>query len=105
MRMSGPGQLSSFINFNGGFGVLIPRLIVGKRVKLLGAISGGNQMENCVVSSISEIDCIPGLIVQNDLPALKINKRSLPNRPCRRKGPWLLCRKAQQKAFLPIWPN
>ncbi len=63
MRMASPSDLSSLIYFNCSFSIFISCLVVFEGVKLLGTISSSYQMENCVVSSISEIDCVPSLII------------------------------------------
>jgi len=71
--MADPGVDQPFIKFDRFFYCLVPCLVVVASVKLFSAVSSRDQVNDCFVAFVSELDSVPGRVVEKCLPYVVVS--------------------------------
>ena len=68
MRMTHPGIYKPPVKGNSLVDAFVPCLVVLALVKFRGAISTGDHMDDGLVPSVAQLDCVPGRLIKQRLP-------------------------------------
>lgn len=66
--VTAPGLDEVLVDLDGSWDILITGSVVLKSVELLSSISSGNEMDDDIVSLVSEVDWVPTTVIEDSLP-------------------------------------